>query len=71
MPSPAHIQTERETLTFASFLAPALYTTYEAIARFIGEQLDYETTLTSGQPFEGFAAAHCTPASSAACSMCA
>ena len=43
------------TIRFATFLSPILYGTYEHIARYIGEKVDYPTTLRVGQSFEEFA----------------
>lgn len=42
-------------LRFATYLAPILYDTYQAIAHFVGEQLGMETTLVAGQSLREFA----------------
>ena len=43
-------------LRFATYLAPILYDTYQAIARYIGDQLGVATTLVVGQSLGEFAA---------------
>jgi phosphonate transport system substrate-binding protein len=42
-------------LSFASFQAPALYNTYEAIATYVGKRLGCATTLHVGQTLDEFA----------------
>jgi phosphonate transport system substrate-binding protein len=42
-------------LRFATYLSPNLYDTYQAIARYVGEQSGIPTTLTVGQSLRDFA----------------
>ncbi len=42
-------------LRFATYLAPILYETYQAIARYVGERVGVATTLVAGQSLRDFA----------------
>lgn len=43
------------TIRFVTFLSPVLYSTYEHIARYVGEKVGHPTTLTVGQSWQEFA----------------
>ncbi len=45
-------------LRFASFLSPLLYDSYDAITRYVGEQLACPTSLSVGQVLDEFRAEH-------------
>ncbi|MEO8973485.1 MAG: PhnD/SsuA/transferrin family substrate-binding protein [Ktedonobacteraceae bacterium] len=44
-----------DTLRFATYLAPNIYETYAAIARYVGEQIGQPAQLSVGQSFNAFA----------------
>jgi phosphonate transport system substrate-binding protein len=48
----------RQTLTFANFLAPALFNTYQYITAFIEQYTGIPTRLISGTSLEDFASGH-------------
>jgi ABC-type phosphate/phosphonate transport system substrate-binding protein len=43
-----------EAIRFSSFLSPLLHETYAHIARYVGERMGNQTTLTVGQSFDEF-----------------